>query len=81
MYALVWSSHDVYHFHPKLTLIFSRRDPDDTQTPENDRDIFNEKPSKEDIISATEATGILIINSIKIFSIFSFFIIPKSCLC
>ncbi|KAK7595234.1 hypothetical protein V9T40_001667 [Parthenolecanium corni] len=38
--------------------IFTRREPDDTPTPETDRDIFNEKPSKEDIISATEAAGI-----------------------
>lgn len=34
--------------------LFSRRDPDDPTNQENDRDVFNEKPSKEDIISATE---------------------------
>lgn len=33
-----------------------RTEPDDT-SPEEDRDVFNEKPSKEDIISATEASG------------------------
>lgn len=38
--------------------LFSRREPDDTKSAETDRDVFNEKPSKEDIISATEATGI-----------------------
>lgn len=38
--------------------IFSRRGPDDIKSPDNDRDIFNEKPSKEDIISATEGQGV-----------------------
>lgn len=36
--------------------MFSRRGPDDLHT-EADRDVFNEKPSKEDIISATEGQG------------------------
>lgn len=37
--------------------LFTRRPPDDTKTGEVDRDVFNEKPSKEDIIAATEASG------------------------
>jgi len=36
--------------------LFSRRLPSDLQ--DVDRDIFNEKPSKEDIIAVPEATGI-----------------------
>lgn len=40
-----------------LLVICFRREPDDTKSAETDRDVFNEKPSKEDIISATEATG------------------------
>ncbi|XP_063830865.1 peptidylprolyl isomerase domain and WD repeat-containing protein 1 [Ostrinia nubilalis] len=38
--------------------MFSRRSPDDVRSPDADRDIFNEKPSKEDIISATEGQGV-----------------------
>ncbi|XP_034835449.1 peptidylprolyl isomerase domain and WD repeat-containing protein 1 [Maniola hyperantus] len=38
--------------------MFSRRGPDDVKSPDADRDIFNEKPSKEDIISATEGQGV-----------------------
>uniref|UniRef100_S4PBM6 peptidylprolyl isomerase n=1 Tax=Pararge aegeria TaxID=116150 RepID=S4PBM6_9NEOP len=38
--------------------MFSRRSPDDVKSPDADRDIFNEKPSKEDIISATEGQGV-----------------------
>ncbi|XP_060805689.1 peptidylprolyl isomerase domain and WD repeat-containing protein 1 [Amyelois transitella] len=38
--------------------LFSRRSPDDIKSPDADRDIFNEKPSKEDIISATEGQGV-----------------------
>ncbi|XP_067011053.1 peptidylprolyl isomerase domain and WD repeat-containing protein 1 [Anabrus simplex] len=38
--------------------IFTRREPEDAKGPDADRDVFNEKPSKEDIISATEATGV-----------------------
>lgn len=37
--------------------MFSRRGPDDIKSQDADRDIFNEKPSKEDIISATEGQG------------------------
>lgn len=37
--------------------VFTRREPDDSKVHEVDRDVFNEKPSKEDIISATEASG------------------------
>ncbi|XP_067125124.1 LOW QUALITY PROTEIN: peptidylprolyl isomerase domain and WD repeat-containing protein 1 [Centruroides vittatus] len=36
--------------------IFSRREPDDTKSVDAERDVFNEKPSKEDIISATESS-------------------------
>ncbi|XP_072942390.1 peptidylprolyl isomerase domain and WD repeat-containing protein 1 [Epargyreus clarus] len=38
--------------------MFTRRSPDDVKSPDADRDIFNEKPSKEDIISATEGQGV-----------------------
>ncbi|KAM3959364.1 peptidylprolyl isomerase domain and WD repeat-containing protein 1-like [Aphomia sociella] len=38
--------------------MFTRRGPDDIKSPDTDRDIFNEKPSKEDIISATEGQGV-----------------------
>lgn len=38
-----------------------RREPEDTKSAEADRDVFNEKPSKEDIISATEASSKLFI--------------------
>lgn len=34
-----------------------RRDPDDSKNPGTERDIFNEKPSKEDMIAATDAIG------------------------
>lgn len=37
--------------------MFTRREPEDTKSTECDRDVFNEKPSKEDIISSTEATN------------------------
>lgn len=40
--------------------LFSRREPEEKGTPDSDRDVFNEKPSKEDIISATEGQSILI---------------------
>jgi hypothetical protein len=36
---------------------YLRREPEDTKSQDAERDIFNEKPSKEDIISATEASG------------------------
>lgn len=35
--------------------IFTRRDPD--QSAEGDRDVFNEKPSREEIYAATESSG------------------------
>ncbi|XP_021915870.1 peptidylprolyl isomerase domain and WD repeat-containing protein 1 isoform X2 [Zootermopsis nevadensis] len=38
--------------------MFTRREPEDTKSHDAERDIFNEKPSKEDIISATEASGV-----------------------
>lgn len=38
--------------------MFTRREPEDAKSPDADRDVFNEKPSKEDIISATEASGV-----------------------
>ncbi|XP_022184838.2 peptidylprolyl isomerase domain and WD repeat-containing protein 1 [Nilaparvata lugens] len=38
--------------------IFTKREPEDTKSADADRDVFNEKPSKEDIISATEASGV-----------------------
>ncbi|XP_050682597.1 peptidylprolyl isomerase domain and WD repeat-containing protein 1 isoform X2 [Leptidea sinapis] len=38
--------------------MFTRRGPDDVKSLETDRDVFNEKPSKEDIISATEGQGV-----------------------
>ncbi|KAI5732497.1 hypothetical protein M8J76_001012 [Diaphorina citri] len=44
-------------FNKNRFYLFSRREPADIKSPETDRDVFNEKPSKEDIISATEASG------------------------
>ncbi|XP_011311435.1 peptidylprolyl isomerase domain and WD repeat-containing protein 1 [Fopius arisanus] len=37
--------------------MFTRREPEDSKGSECDRDVFNEKPSKEDIISSTDATN------------------------
>jgi len=37
--------------------LFTRRDATDTKSVDTDRDVFNEKPSKEDIIAATEHGG------------------------
>ena len=37
--------------------MFDRRDPDQSKTPGTERDVFNEKPSKEDMIAATDAIG------------------------
>lgn len=34
---------------------FFRREPEDIKSIDADRDVFNERPSKEDIISSTEA--------------------------
>lgn len=40
----------------KHAVIFvSRREPEDIKNIDADRDVFNERPSKEDIISSTEA--------------------------
>lgn len=44
----------------------NRREPTDSKNPEDDRDVFNEKPSKEDIISATEPAGM---RFIKLFNV------------
>nr|XP_034189826.1 peptidylprolyl isomerase domain and WD repeat-containing protein 1 isoform X2 [Osmia lignaria] len=38
--------------------MFTRREPEDTKSQECDRDVFNERPSKEDIISSTETTNV-----------------------
>ncbi|XP_026279574.1 peptidylprolyl isomerase domain and WD repeat-containing protein 1 [Frankliniella occidentalis] len=38
--------------------LFTRNAPDDTKSHDNERDVFNERPSKDDIIAATEATGL-----------------------
>lgn len=38
--------------------LFSRREPDETKGPECDRDVFNEQPTKEDIISSTETMNV-----------------------
>lgn len=35
--------------------LFSKREPEDTKSIDTERDVFNEKPSKEDIIAATES--------------------------
>lgn len=37
--------------------LFTKREADDPKSGETDRDVFNEKPTKEDIIAATDATG------------------------
>ncbi|CAL4125584.1 unnamed protein product, partial [Meganyctiphanes norvegica] len=37
--------------------LFTKRDATDTKSVDTDRDVFNEKPSKEDIIAATEQGG------------------------
>lgn len=39
-----------------------RREPEDIKSIDADRDVFNERPSKEDIISSTEAACKLILN-------------------
>ena len=44
---------------------FSRREPEDTKSQDAERDIFNEKPSKEDIIAATEASGISLLSNLS----------------
>lgn len=37
--------------------LFTRREPEDTKNADNERDVFNEKPSKEEIVAATEETS------------------------
>ncbi|KAJ8261196.1 hypothetical protein COCON_G00169190 [Conger conger] len=37
--------------------LFTRREPEDTKSADSDRDIFNEKPSKEEVMAATQAEG------------------------
>ncbi|MBN3308122.1 PPWD1 protein, partial [Amia calva] len=37
--------------------MFTKREPEDTKTAESDRDVFNEKPSKEEVMAATQAEG------------------------
>lgn len=36
---------------------FTKREPEDTKSADSDRDIFNEKPSKEEVMAATQAEG------------------------
>lgn len=50
-FVIYWIFTDAYHNS------YLRREPEDTKSHDAERDIFNEKPSKEDIISATEASG------------------------
>lgn len=40
-----------------LTPKFTKREPEDTKSADSDRDIFNEKPSKEEVMAATQAEG------------------------
>eukprot|EP00066_Takifugu_rubripes_P003104 XP_003965443.1 PREDICTED: peptidylprolyl isomerase domain and WD repeat-containing protein 1 [Takifugu rubripes] len=37
--------------------MFTKREPEDTKSADSDRDIFNEKPSKEEVMAATQAEG------------------------
>ncbi|KAK7483502.1 hypothetical protein BaRGS_00025301 [Batillaria attramentaria] len=37
--------------------MFTRREPGDAHGPDTDRDIFNEKPSKEEVLAATQDSG------------------------
>lgn len=37
--------------------LFSKREPEDTKSADSDRDIFNEKPSKDEVMAATQAEG------------------------
>ncbi|KAH9500664.1 Peptidylprolyl isomerase domain and WD repeat containing protein 1 [Bulinus truncatus] len=39
--------------------LFSKREPDDSRGADNERDVFNEKPSKEEIIAATQDASYL----------------------
>lgn len=38
-------------------LQFTKREPEDTKSADSDRDVFNEKPSKEEVMAATQAEG------------------------
>lgn len=50
-----------YYYKVKYVIIsVSRREPEDIKSIDADRDVFNERPSKEDIISSTEAACKLI---------------------
>lgn len=40
-----------------LSFKFSKRESEDTKSADSDRDIFNEKPSKEEVMAATQAEG------------------------
>lgn len=40
-----------------LVLQFTKREPEDTKSADSDRDVFNEKPSKEEVMAATQAEG------------------------
>lgn len=52
---------NVYNYKVKYVIIsVSRREPEDIKSIDADRDVFNERPSKEDIISSTEAACKLI---------------------
>lgn len=37
--------------------MFTRREPEDAKSPESDRDVLNEKPSKEEVMAATQSEG------------------------
>lgn len=40
-----------------LVFQFTKREPEDTKSADSDRDVFNEKPSKEEVMAATQAEG------------------------
>lgn len=44
-----------YFYNLYFFFFFCRREPEDIKSIDADRDVFNERPSKEDIISSTEA--------------------------
>lgn len=50
--------------------MFCRREPEDLKSIDADRDVFNERPSKEDIISSTEAAcKFIFINFLFVFGL------------
>lgn len=53
MLVQYWRDLFIYLFIPK----FTKREPEDTKSADSDRDIFNEKPSKEEVMAATQAEG------------------------